>query len=414
MSGGMPGGAPVVTVHLLPGRDKAVREGHPWVFSGAVARVEGPPEAPLARVLDAAGRPLGIGFWSPRSQIRVRLLDTAGAAAAEADPPELGPLFAARLAEAAALRRAVLPPETTGYRLLNAEGDGIPGWTVDRFGEVLVSQVTAAGLESLAGVAYAALAAAAPGCDVLQLDALPARRAEGLPASGQRWILGAGREEAAFTESGLAFTADLAAGQKTGFYCDQRENRRLAERLAGGRTVLDLFAHAGAFGVYALRGGARRVTHVESSPRLIERGRAHHAANGSSAERVEWVRADVWDYLREPAGPGAPACDLIVCDPPPLSRKRPHLDAAARAYKDLNRLALARLAPGGLLLTFTCSGAVDAKLFRQILFAAAVEARVRVSLLAPLSAAPDHPVAITHPQGEYLKGWLALARGPRP
>src|SRR5580693_7647290 len=134
VSGGMPD-APVVTVHLLPGRDKAVREGHPWVFSGAVARVEGPPEAPLARVLDAAGRPLGIGFWSPRSQIRVRLLDTAGAAAAEADPPELGPLFAARLAEAAALRGAVLPPETTGYRLLNAEGDGVPGWTVDRFGE---------------------------------------------------------------------------------------------------------------------------------------------------------------------------------------------------------------------------------------------------------------------------------------
>jgi 23S rRNA (cytosine1962-C5)-methyltransferase len=426
--------APEVEVHLLPGRDKAIRDGHPWVFSGAVARVEGPQDAPLARVFDAAGRPLGIGFWSPRSQIRVRLLDTAGAdAAAVSDPPpastpvpasatpsiaaslgpDLGRLFAARLAEAAELRRAVLPPDTTGYRLLNAEGDGLPGWTVDRFGGVLVSQVTAAGLEALAADAYAALAAAAPGCAVLQLDALPGRRAEGLPATGQRWIVGEGPEEAAFSESGLAFTADLAAGQKTGFYCDQRENRRLAERFAGGRAVLDLFAHAGAFGVYALRGGARQVTHVESSPRLIERGRAHHAANGLAAGRVEWVKADVWDFLRQPRGASGPAYDMVVCDPPPLSRKRPHLEAAARAYKDLNRLALAQLAPGGLLLTFTCSGAVDAKLFRQILFAAAVEANVRVGLLAPLAAAPDHPVAITHPQGEYLKGWLAVVRGPR-
>jgi 23S rRNA (cytosine1962-C5)-methyltransferase len=396
---------------LLQGRDKAIREGHPWIFSGAIAEVGGgaggkgaggsPP--PLARVFDAAGNFLGLGFYSPRSQIRVRML---GQRVERADQA----FFAARLAEALALRRALLPAATTGYRLLNAEGDGVPGWTVDRFGAVLVSQITVAGLEALRGAAYAALGELLPECSVLQANALPARRAEGLPAgaAGGEAIAGAPPAEAPFSESGLTFVADLAGGQKTGFYCDQRDNRRLAERLAGGRRLLDLFAHSGAFGVYALRGGARHVTHVETSERSIERGRQHYAANGLDAGAVAWVRANAWEHLRQDGA----AYDMVVCDPPPLVRKRPDLEAAARAYKDLNRLALARLAPGGLLLTFSCSTAVDAKLFRQILFAAAVEARVRVALLAPLAAAPDHPVAITHPQGEYLKGWLAAVSGP--
>jgi 23S rRNA (cytosine1962-C5)-methyltransferase len=405
-----------VQVRLLPGRDKSVREGHPWIFSGAIAAVSSraasaagdagaaatPP--PLARVFDAAGRELGLGFWSPRSQIRVRML---GAGVERADQA----FFAARLRQALTLRQAVLPPATTGYRLLNAEGDGVPGWTVDRFGDVLVSQVTVAGLEALRAPAYAALRELVPGGAVLQSNALPARRAEGLAAKpgADETIAGEPPAVAAFTESGFALTADLAGGQKTGFYCDQRENRRLVERLAGGRRTLDLFAHSGAFGLYALRGGARHVTHVESSAKLIERGRQHHAANGSDVSQTDWVRANVWEHLRETTA----TYDLIVCDPPPLVRKRQDLDAAARAYKDLNRLAFSRLAAGGLLLTFSCSGAVDAKLFRQILFAAAVEAGAAadIALLAQLGAAPDHPIAITHPQGEYLKGWLAAVRG---
>ena len=315
--------------------------------------------------------------------------------------------FADRIAEAAALRAAVLPPETTGYRLLNAEGDGLPGWTVDRFGDVLVSQITAAGLEAVRGEAYAALAAAVPGAAIVQSNDVPARRAEGLPHEGDEAIAGEPPAAVQFVESGIAFTAELAGGQKTGFYCDQRENRRRAERFAAGRTVLDLFAHTGAFALYAARGGARRVVCVESAGRLIERGREHAALNGFPSERIEWMKANVFEDLRQ----RQERYGLVICDPPPLVRKRPDLDAAARAYKDLNRLALARVEPGGFLLTFSCSGAVDAKLFRQIFFAAAVEARVRVDLLEPLAAAPDHPVAITHPQGEYLKGWLARVRG---
>lgn len=403
--------APALVVHLKAGRDGAVRDGHPWVFSGAVERVEGDPAAPVARVLTAAGEDLGLGFWSPRSQIRVRMIRDR--MLGPGDALDEG-FFARRLAEALELRRAVVPAETTGYRVLNAEGDGVPGWTVDRFGEVLVSQITVAGLEAVRAAAYAALAAALPGFAVVQNNDLPARRAEGLPHHGGEVIGGviggmtAGDPpaEASFLEHGLTMTAEVTGGQKTGFYCDQRENRRLAERFAADREVLDLFAHAGAFGLYALRGGARRVVHVESSPRQIDRGRALLAANGFDGSRAEWVRANVFADLRE----RSERYGLVICDPPPLVKKRADLEAAARAYKDLNRLALARVAPGGFLLTFSCSAAVDAKLFRQILFAAAVEAGARVSLLAPLAAAPDHPVSIAHREGEYLKGWLAAVR----
>ncbi len=394
-------------VHLKPGREKSVREGHPWIFSGGIARLEGPETAPVVRVLDAAGHPLGLGFHSPRSQIRVRML---GAGVEQADRA----FFAERIAEAMTLRAAILPPETTGYRVLNAEGDGVPGWTVDRFGDALVSQVTVAGLETVRDEAYAALRDAYPGLAILQSNDLPARRAEGLTRDDDEIIEGEPPAEAPFLESGFRLTAELTGGQKTGFYCDQRENRRRVERLAGGRSVLDLFAHAGAFGLYALRGGAERVVFLESSTRLIDKGRELVAANGFDAGntgdggKTEWVRANVFEDLRVRTD----SYGLVVCDPPPLVRKRQDVDAAARAYKDLNRLALRRVAPGGFLLTFSCSGAVDSKLFRQILFAAAGEAGVRVALLEPLAAAPDHPVAITHPQGEYLKGWLAMVRGP--
>jgi 23S rRNA (cytosine1962-C5)-methyltransferase len=389
------------TVVLKPRREKPFLDNaHPWVMSGAVGETRGPADAPLARVETADGRPVGLGFHSPGSQIRVRLLGRGVEAADRA-------FFAARLAEAAGLRRAVLPAGTTGYRVLNAEGDGVPGWVVDRYGDVLVSQMTVAGLEALRDEAYAALTEAFPGLAVLHAGGSPARRAEGL-AQQDETIAGEPPAEAEFGENGLRFVAELAGGQKTGFYLDQRENRRWVERLAAGRTVLDLFAHTGAFGLYALRGGAGSVTHVESSARLADLGRRQYQANGYAADAAEWRQANVFELLRQETG----SWDLVVVDPPPLVRRRGHLEAGARAYKDLNRLALSRVAPGGFLLTFTCSGAVDSKLFRQVLFQASREARVRLELVAPLAAAPDHPVAATHPEGEYLKGWLGRVVGP--
>ncbi|MEM9291448.1 MAG: class I SAM-dependent rRNA methyltransferase [Acidobacteriota bacterium] len=396
-------GQPRVTVHLRKGREKAVRQRHPWLFSGAVYREEGDPAAAVARVVAANGRVLGAGFFSPGGRIRVRLATLGEAVLDEG-------FFRHRLEQAWALRRELLPADTTGYRLLNAEGDGLPGWTIDRYGDVLVSQVTSAGLESLRPAAHAALSnlledGRGSVAGWVQRNDLPARRQEGLSLEDEV-VMGEVPEQAAFTECGLRFTADLAAGQKTGFYCDQRESRRRVEKLAAGRRVLDLFAHSGAFTCYALRGGAEKVTAVESAPRPLERAQQHLQANVEvlDPQRVDFHQADVFRYLREL--PADPAAELIVCDPPPLAPRRGARDAGARAYKDLNRLALKALAPGGLLLTFTCSSAIDSRLFRQILFAAARDAETRVQLLQPLSAAVDHPVSIDHPEGEYLKGWL--------
>jgi 23S rRNA (cytosine1962-C5)-methyltransferase len=399
----------VATVILARERDRSVRQGHPWVFSGAVAREDGADDAALARVLDAQGQLLGTGFWSAGSRIRVRMVRTD-------DGPVDRELFRERLVEALELRRRVVPPATTGYRVLNAEGDFVPGFVVDRFGDTLVTQITSAGLERLRGEAYAALRELVPCPVILQRNRGAMRRREGLgeedeviadgsrPAADPRDVQSVA--EARFTENGLSFTADLAGGQKTGFYCDQRPSRELAESLAGEARVLDLFAHSGAFGVYALRGGARSVVAVESAARVLERARRHVADNGLEGGRVTWIEGNAFDQVRALED----AFDLVVCDPPPLVRRRADLDAGARAYKDLNREALKRLAPGGFMMTWSCSAAVDAKLFRQILFAAAVESGRRVVLLRPLAAGPDHPVAAAHLEGEYLKGWLLSAR----
>ena len=393
-----PGQPPkLARIRLKAGREKSVEQGHPWLFSGAVA--DGPADAPLVRVETSKGKPLATGFFNPKGQIRARLLGPAGLQVDRA-------FFAARLAEAAKLRRAVLPDDTTGYRLFNAEGDGVPGWTVDRYGDVLVSQITNGGLEALRDEAYAALRELHPEAAIVQANRIRARKDERLPTEDET-IHGDVPESTLFTESGLTFEAEIAGGQKTGFYCDQRPNREIVRGLAGGRSVLDLFTHSGAFSLYALRGGARQVTAVDSAERLLEIGRRHLDLNGLAADQVEWVKANAYQDLRH----REETYDLVVCDPPPLATRRSHLDKGARSYKDLNRLALGRVAPGGFLLTFSCSAAVDTKLFRQILFSAALEAGRRVALLRPLSAGADPPVAITHPQGEYLKGWLVCVTG---
>jgi len=382
-------------VRLRPGRERAVRNGHPWIYSGALAGAPSDPTAAWVDVEDDEGRFLVRGFYSARSQIRVRVVARQPIAIDRR-------LFAGRLEVAQALRARLVPAGTDGYRVINAEGDRLPGWTVDRFGDVLVSQMTCAGLDASSEEAYAALAEAFPTASILHLGDLAARRGEGLSLD-KRWIRGEPRTEVEFEECGLRFVAELGAGQKTGFYCDQRDNRRRAEALAGDAAVLDLFAHTGAYSLYALRGGARQVVLVDSAARLLATAARQIAANGFDDSKAELVTGDVFEHLRHERR----RFDLVICDPPPLARRAADVERAARAYKDLNRLALGRVAPGGFLFTFSCSGAVDAKLFRQVLFAAAVEAGVELQLLAPLAAAGDHPVSAFHPEGEYLKGWLA-------
>jgi 23S rRNA (cytosine1962-C5)-methyltransferase len=383
-------------LRLRADRGYAVRKGHPWVFSGAVRSDTGVDDAAIARVESDRGEFLGLGFYSRESQIRARLLEGETVWRGEE-------FFTDRVVAAQRLRRCVIGPDTTGYRLINAEGDGVPGWTVDRFGDVLVSQITSAGLEKVREAAYAALAGLLPECSVLQSNDLPSRRLEGLGLE-DREVAGRPPSVARFAEHGLLLEADLAGGQKTGYYCDQRENRLLAARVAQGARVLDLFTHSGGFALHAARGGAARVVAVDSSQAALDRLDVHARLNRLSA--IEARRADVFEFLRQAEG----EFDIVICDPPPLARRRADVERAARAYKDVSRLAMKRLAPGGQLFTFTCSGAVDATLFRQILVAAAHEAGIALSWLKPLAAGPDHPIAAGHPEGEYLKGWWCVRR----
>lgn len=385
---------------LKPGRDASVRRRHPWVFSGSLTRPERVASGPLA-VADAAGALLGRGFGSPRSPIRARLWSFG----AEEPTAEL---VAARVAAAARLRAEVVPPETDGYRLINAEGDGLPGLVVDRYAGVLAVQATTEGTEGARALWLPPLAALHPGATIVQKNALPSREGEGLALEDELLAGEPLAGDVLFRERGLLFSAEVASGQKTGFFLDQRENRARVRAHASGRRVLNLFSYSGAFGVAALAGGAARVTHVDASAPALAAARANHQRNGQDAERVETVAADAFEDLRARVAAGE-EWDLVVTDPPAFAKRRTDVERACRGYKDVNRLAMKLLAPGGLLLACSCSGPVDPDLFQKVLFGASLDAGVPVRLLSRHGAGPDHPVSLDCPEGEYLKAFL-LAR----
>ena len=385
---------------LRPGRDDAARRRHPWVFSRALAGTP-PGAAEEIEVRSASGALLGRGFASPRSSIAARLWRF-----------DDGPLDAAfvsgRVQEAARLRERFVPPLTDGYRLVHAEGDGLPGLVVDRYGDVLVVQATTAGTEAARPLWLPALRTLFPEASILQRNDLASRHGEGLELEDEALVGEHPPDRVPFLERGVTYLADLAGGQKTGFFLDQRENRHLVQGLAAGRSVLNLFSYSGAFGVAALAGGASRVTHVDVSEPALALARENHAANAQDLACVETVAADVFDDLRARVGRGE-TWDVVVTDPPAFAKKTPDVDRACRGYKDVNRLALKLLAPGGLLLACSCSGPISADLFQKVLFAASLDAGVPARILERRGAGPDHPVSIDCPETEYLKAFL-LAR----
>ncbi|MFI5180519.1 MAG: class I SAM-dependent rRNA methyltransferase [Thermoanaerobaculia bacterium] len=389
------------SLFLRPGRDAATRRRHPWLFSGAVEREGGGGEDGLVEARGADGRFLARGFASPRSPIVARWWTFADEAVDAA-------LVSRRVLDAIALRERVVPPETTGYRVVNAEGDFLPGLVVDRYGEVLAVQAPTEGTERARPLWLEALRERFPGATIVQKNDLASRAAEGLGTADELLAGASVPPRAEFRERGLAFVADLAGGQKTGFFLDQRENRDLVRRHAAGRRVLNLFSYSGAFGVAALAGGAVAVTNVDTSAPALDLARENHRANGQ--ERASFVAADVFEDLRVRAAAGE-TWDLIVTDPPAFAKRRGDVERACRGYKDVNRLALALLAPGGLLLACSCSGPIDAGLFQKVLFSAALDAGVSARILEKRGAGPDHPVSVDCPEGEYLKAFL-LARGP--
>ncbi len=376
-----------------------MRRRHPWLFSGAVAQADGDGSDGRAEVVDASGRILARGAYSPDSQILARLWTFDGR---EIDAG----LFRERFVAARKLREQVLPPGTTGFRALNSEGDLCPGVLLDVYGETAVLELLTAGTEAW----QADLDAMAR--EVFSPERLLVR--ETGSSRDQRRVL-PGREAGGegarvpFLENGLHFVADVGSGQKTGFFLDQRENRARLRALARGRSVLNLFSYSGAFSVAALAGGASRAVDVDSSAAALELAREHRAANSFGADDSDFVQADVFEDVRRRAAAGE-RWDVVVCDPPAFAKKKSDVERAARGYKDVNRVAMSLVAPAGLLLTCSCSGLVDADLFQKVVFSASLDAGVPFAIVARQGAGPDHPVSLDCPEGEYLKGiWLRRA-----
>lgn len=385
-------------VVLEPGRERSVRRRHPWVLSGAISRVDGSPEpGAWVRVLSASGEVLGHGHYAPTSSLRVRLLTWGKEAPGQA-------FVAQRVREASRRREAdPLLSDTDAVRLVNAEGDGLPGLIADRFADLVVVKFTTAGM-ALRRAEIAQALREAGGASAGYERADPAARREGFAAQpGVLWGE-APRADLWIRERSRAYRVDFERGQKTGFYLDQRDARDLVQSIAGGRRVLDLFAYTGGFSVAAALGGARSVTLVESSADALKLARVNLEANAPRCS-VEYARADAFGWLR---GSDA-AFDLLIADPPPLARARRDVARASRAYKDLLLFALRRAAPGALLLAFACSQHVGPDLFRKIAFGAALDAQRGAQVLRTLGAPSDHPVSIDHPEGAYLTGLLLRA-----
>ncbi len=392
-------------IKLRAGKERSLSRRHPWVFEGSIASGKAD-SGETVRVDGHDGQFLAWGAYSPQSQIRVRAWSWDQAERIDAA------FFERRLQVALALR-ARLAIASDGVRLVHGEADGLPGLVVDRYGDILSVQFLAAGVERWKAVIADALLRLTGCTRLYERSDASVRALEGLP-SVRAWLRGGSDDpQAARTtidENGWKLTVDVAEGHKTGYYLDQRDNRgRFAQlvRQYGSKSVLNCFSYTGGFSVAALAGGAERVVSVDSSAPALERAREHVALNGFDPARHETRDADVNALLRELLAQGE-TFDAIVLDPPKFAPTAAHADRASRAYKDINRLALKLLAPGGLLLTFSCSGGISPDLFHKIVAGAAMDAEVDGALLQRLEGAPDHPTTLFFPEGEYLKGLVVL------
>ncbi len=394
----------MIRLRLRPGREASVLRRHPWLFSGGVASAEGDGSDGHAEVVDSGGRLLARGAYSPDSQILARLW-TFG----ERVPD--GPLIRDRFAAAKRLREETLPPSTTGYRAINSEGDFCPGVLLDVYGDVAVLELLTGGTEKWRRELESATRDVfAPGRLIIRESG--ASRDAGGSARSEIRNPKSEIPRVPFLENGLRFIADVSGGQKTGFFLDQRENRSRLRGLARGKTVLNLFSYSGAFSIAALAGAAIRAVDVDSSAAALALAREQRDANGFASADGDFVEADVFEDVRRRVA-GAERWDVVVCDPPAFAKKKSDVDRAARGYKDVNRVAMSLVAPGGWLLTCSCSGLVGADLFQKIVFSASLDAGVPFALVARQGAGPDHPISLDCPEGEYLKG-LWLRRGASP
>jgi 23S rRNA (cytosine1962-C5)-methyltransferase len=388
---------------LKPGKERSLLRRHPWVYDTAVARVKGKPErGATVAVTSSEGKFLAWAAFAPNATLRARCWSFA-----EGEPIDAAWL-SARVAEAVA-RRAPLAADTDAVRLVFGEADRLPGFVADRYADQLVVQLQSCGAEAWRDVLVDALAQATGCGNVFERSDSATRNREGLPPATGVLRGAEPAERIRIHEHGLALLVDVRRGHKTGYYVDQRENRRLVQQLsaaAGPRLqrpvrALNCFCYTGGFSLAAAAGGATEVLSIDSSAEALALAADNAALNGQGVHN--WQQSDVFEALRALREAGR-QFDLIVLDPPKFASTHHHVDRAARAYKDITLNALRLLAPGGELLTFSCSGAISVELFQKIVAGAVIDAGVSCQMLQRLAAGSDHPLLMTHPEGEYLKG----------
>ncbi len=381
---------------LKKGREKPILGRHPWVFSDAIDLVEDDYKAgDIVKVYSSDDRFLGMGYLNPRSQIAVRMLAFDDVSINEG-------FFEKRIRSALALRSKFIPSNTTAYRLIHSEGDFLPGLIVDRYGDYLVAQFLTAGMDRFREDIVKILKEQFPVRGIFERGDDEWRECEGLE---KRLETLTGEDPPDFVEileNGVGFVADLRAGQKTGFFLDQRDNRKLVKHLALHRRVLNCFAYTGGFTVYAAKGGASGSVSVEISEVAINMMKTQFEKNQIDQAKHETVCADVFEYLRS----SRQEFDFVILDPPAFCKNKHQVEKACRGYKDINLFALKRIAPGGLLFTFSCSSYITPDLFQKVVFGAARDARRDLRIICKTSHPMDHPINIYHPEGEYLKGLL--------
>lgn len=383
-----------VRVVLKPEKDKPIRGFHPWVFSGAIDLLDDHYKTgDLVKVYSNQEEFLGIGYLNPHSQITIRMLSFKD------EPIDLA-FFVERMEAAKKLREEFLPPKTNAYRLIHSEGDFLPGLIVDRYGDYLAVQFSTAGIDALKPLIVEALKKVFPAKGIYERDDQESRRIEGLD---EVLVALAGEEPPDYVEIeeyGHRFLVDIKHGQKTGFFLDQRENRKKAALLAKGKKVLNCFAYTGGFSVYAAKSGAGSVTSIEIQERAVNTMKTNFELNDLKGDQYRFISEDVFDFLRTDTG----MYDLIILDPPAFCKHKNQVREAARGYKDINLCAMKRIAANGILLTSSCSSFIEPELFQKIIFGAAKDARRDVQIIEKTSHAFDHPINIYHPEGEYLKG----------
>ncbi|EDM64728.1 putative SAM-dependent methyltransferase [Moritella sp. PE36] len=384
---------------LAKGKEKALKRRHPWIFSGAVSKVKGEAAAgETVDIMSAGGEWLASGSYSPESQIRVRVWHFDRGV--EIDQA----FFEKRIKQAQSLRDELIAEKgLTGYRLIAAESDSLPGITIDRYNDFLVCQLLSAGAEFHRDTLVAALSVLYPECSIYERSDVAVRKKEGLELV--KGVLKGEEppEVVIIEENGVKIEVDIKGGHKTGFYLDQRDNRQAAAKYAKGKDVLNCFSYTGGFGVYALQAGAKSITNVDLSQSALDIAKRNMEHNGLDLSKAEFERADVFKLLRKYREEGR-AFDTIILDPPKFAENKAQMKGACRGYKDINFVAMQVLKPGGTLLTFSCSGLMEDGLFQKIVADAALDAGKDAYIVERLSQAADHPTASFYPEGYYLNG----------